>query len=332
MAEITFGVWAQQNITASGLGFYGATHGASVQIGSYQDSTFVTNDTGADPGPEANNVKLVNVASGTWAAGSGIPLTRTNSGASTFHINFDHSAAVRVQNAQLVIYNRSNTQYPASGVVTKVAELANFYNRPHGTSAGTEWHYPENIDQRNTSYEAAYGSGDCFWWGAPFPAAYCTASNVVRYLNSSGIKFYNGDDTVGDNINGDTRLSSLTVGAETVGGTGVIMPLLNSPGSGGQWLNQKNAGAIMDGGNTADTLIQPKWYQYSTGNFDGLETVVPGIDPGSKGVKSSDASAYATQGGTGVDMRHTWFIAMSASPLSIGSKTDYGLYVSLEYL
>ena len=330
MAEITFGVNNQQNITASGLGFYGATHGASVQIGSYQDTTFVTNDTGSDPGPAANNVKFINAATGnvTTDFNSGIPLTRINAGDCTFHINFDHSAAVRVQNAQLVVYDRSNTQYPASGVVTKVAELANFLDKAHGIS---DWHYPDNTGAGNTAYGAAYGSGDCFWWGSPWPASFVSASDVARYTNSSGVKFYNGDDSDSD-INGDQRLSLLTTGRETVGGTGVIVPLLNSPGSGGQWLNVKNAAAIQ-GATTADQTIQPKWYQYSTGVFDGNDTVgSPGIDPASHGAKSTDGNAYATHGGTGVDKRHTWFVAMSASPQSIGSKTDYGLYVSLEYL
>ena len=39
-----------------------------------------------------------------------------------------------------------------------------------------------------------------------------------------------------------------------------------------------------------------------------------------------------TYGGTGVDTHHTWSIALSASPLSIGAKDQYGLYVSVEYL
>jgi len=30
--------------------------------------------------------------------------------------------------------------------------------------------------------------------------------------------------------------------------------------------------------------------------------------------------------------RHDWYVALSASPDSIGSKTQYGLYFTLEYL
>ena len=31
-------------------------------------------------------------------------------------------------------------------------------------------------------------------------------------------------------------------------------------------------------------------------------------------------------------LRHDWYVALSASPESIGSKTDFGLYFTLEYL
>ncbi|MFQ3675224.1 MAG: hypothetical protein SNJ64_01610 [Endomicrobiia bacterium] len=46
--------------------------------------------------------------------------------------------------------------------------------------------------------------------------------------------------------------------------------------------------------------------------------------PGTSGLRPS---------GTGTtDTRHDWFLAISASPDSVGSKTQFGLYVSLEYL
>jgi hypothetical protein len=31
-------------------------------------------------------------------------------------------------------------------------------------------------------------------------------------------------------------------------------------------------------------------------------------------------------------MRHDWYVALSAEPNTIGSKTQYGLYFTLEYL
>ena len=47
---------------------------------------------------------------------------------------------------------------------------------------------------------------------------------------------------------------------------------------------------------------------------------------------SDGANIGKTYGGSGVDTHHTWSLALSASPLSIGAKDDYGLYVSVEYL
>jgi hypothetical protein len=51
--------------------------------------------------------------------------------------------------------------------------------------------------------------------------------------------------------------------------------------------------------------------------------------------KSPGPSGEYAAGGTGStvqSVQHDWYVAMTASPRSIGSKTQYGLYVSLEYL
>lgn len=47
-----------------------------------------------------------------------------------------------------------------------------------------------------------------------------------------------------------------------------------------------------------------------------------------------ESGLYAGNGGTSVreDTRHDWYVCLSARPDSIGSKTQYGMYVSLEYL
>jgi hypothetical protein len=74
-------------------------------------------------------------------------------------------------------------------------------------------------------------------------------------------------------------------------------------------------------------MVWPKWSQYiqlaqqpnwnsDAGSFDGATT---------------NGKKY-TYGGTGLHTHHTWCVAISASPLSIGSKEQFGLYVSLEYL
>lgn len=46
--------------------------------------------------------------------------------------------------------------------------------------------------------------------------------------------------------------------------------------------------------------------------------------PGVSGLSPSGSSTSSTQ--------HDWYFALSASPSSIGSKTDFGLYFSVEYL
>ena len=312
MAEITFGIGTQQNIAGSGLGFYGASFGSSVQIGSYQDTTFVTNAAGTDTGPAANNVKYTTPASGlSTMVTSGVPLAKINSSNRTFHVNFDHSSHVNVQNCQLRIYDRGNISYPASGVVTKVAEIVNFDGK-------TTPAWLTNQGSDNTSDNSVfYGSGDMFWWGAAWPDAGTWRAGQDFYLNSSGVKFTNFSQTeaTAGNGNGDERLGTITGDTETVGGTGTVVPLFNSPGSGGYFVNSINSDV---------SNVQPKWLQYYDNSY--RDTALGGTpDLGTK-------TTTDTYGGTGLAERHTWNVAISASPLSIGSKTSYGLYVSLEYL
>ena len=311
MAEITFGIDTQSNIVGSGLGFYGASFGSSVQIGAFQDKTFVTNSAGTAPVPAAGNMKFTTPASGnSLGNGSGIPITKINSGESTFFINFDHSADVNVQNCQLRIYDRQNINFPASGVVTKVCEMVNFDNRNTNT-----WSTLDQKGQNNVAYGSNfYGSGDMFWWGAPWPDAGPVRAGQDYYDNSSGVRFHNFTQTeaTAGNGNGDSRLGTVTGDTETVGGTGIVVPLFNSPGSGGYFVNSKN---------TDVASVQPKWLQY----YDNSNRPDDAPNLGTK-------TTTNTFGGTGLSKRHTWFIGISASPLSIGSKTQYGLYVSLEYL
>lgn len=195
-----------QDLSGSGLGFYGDSgFGASVSVGSYQGRTFITNGAGTTQGPEADNVKYLNAGSGILGqAGTGIALTAIPNYQSTLNIRFTYDSAVKVQNAELRIYDRSNINNNASGVTTKVAEII----------------HPTDSQTNN-------GSGDTTWY--------------------------------------------------TPGGSSVPVPLANSPGPSGQYA-----------GNGSNSL----W--------------------------------SATQ--------HDWYVAISASPDSIGSKTLYGLSCSLEYL
>ena len=299
----------EESLHGSGLGFFGLTAGSSVQIGSYQDTTFVSNGDGSVTKTRANNVKYVanTFPSGmctVGAEGAGdytVGLSGVKSAASTLGIRFGHATAVKTQNVQLRIYDRTNINFPASGVNTKVAEIVNFNGSAFNTQGSTG------------SSSSVVGSGDAFWWGEPWPTEYASRNYAE---NSLGVRFYNGTGSA--NVNGDVRLGNVTGDEETVGGSGVIVPLLDSPGSG-----QKGLAEITG----SEGMIWPKWTQYLNtsaqtsvwgGNFgDGL---------------LNDTNKGKCQGGTGYHTHHTWAVALSASPLNIGSKEQYGLYVSLEYL
>ena len=125
---------------------------------------------------------------------------------STLNIRFTNSSPVKVQNCQMLIYDRVNIANGAVGVTTKAAEIIN-----------TE------------EVQGPTGSGDTEWI--------------------------------------------------TPAGTTTPIPFANSPGEEGHY--------------AGDGIVET-----STRN----------------------------------DTRHDWYCALSASPDSIGNKTDYGLYFSLEYI
>ena len=324
MAEIQFQLLKNNNgtpsvrtLSGSGLAFFGATAGSSVQIGNYQDTTYVSNGDGSSYTDASNNIKFQKTAtypSGkcTLEATPGSPYENGLTGVRTFYgslgIEFGHTSQVNIQNCQLRIYDRSNVNYPASGVSTKVGELVNF-NGSTFDSQGAD----------NGLGSDAQGSGDLWWWGEPWPSEYIV-SDKHYYTNSVGVVFTNGadDDT---RTNGDSRLDAAAVAGsyDTVGGTGIIVPLLDSPGSGQKQLQASEA--ISGTG-----MIWPKWTQYITDSTD--QTEVFGF---SFGDGSTASNLPKTYGGTGIDTHHTWSVALSATPLSSGSKEQYGLYVSLEY-
>jgi len=189
-------------LAGSGLGFFGAGFGFSVEVGTYQGTTFITDGNGVNQGPQADNVKWQNIGSGIVnSASSGIPLISIPNYQASLNPRFTHTSAVKTQNVKLRIYDRSSINNPAVGVTTKVAELI----------------HP-------TLTQFPIGSGDTTW--------------------------------------------------ETPTGSSVIMSLVASPGMSG---------------------LRP----------NGAQTTAD---------------------------RHDWYLALSASPDSIGSKTSYGLYVELEYL
>ena len=236
MASIDFyaGSTAINNISGSGLGFFGGSFGQSVELNQFQDSTFITNAGGTTQGGAANNIKY---STDTLAFAPGVvPATGLKyvpNEKATVNIRFTNASVVKTQNVKMRIFDRVNKAHPASGVTTRAFELLHVQD-----SYGIE------------------GSGDSIWWGS--------ASHT-------------GSDAQGTFQGSPCPSVRLPAGTNTVGGSGVFVPLAQSPGPSGFYA-----------GDGSDSTAQ--WHQ------------------------------------------HDWYVGISASPDSIGSKTQYGLYVSLEYL
>ncbi len=147
MATISFysgETFSIDNLSGSGLGFYGGGFGQSVEVGSYQDTTFITNGAGTSQGPQVDNIKWLNTASGIInGASSGVPLTSIPNYLASLNVRFTHTSAVRTQNVKLRIYDRSNINNQASGVTCKVAELIHpdLVQNNNG-SGSTTWQTP----------------------------------------------------------------------------------------------------------------------------------------------------------------------------------------------
>jgi hypothetical protein len=237
MATISFyaGSTAINNLSGSGLGFFGGSFGQSVELNQFQSTTFITDGNGSVNGGTANNVKYSTDTTG-FSAGI-VPATGLkyipNSKASC-NIRFTNSTTVKTQNVRLRIFDRNNKSFPASGVITRVAELLN----------------------PRLTYGTVEGSGDATWWGS---------------------STHTGADSQGTFQGSPLPSTRLPAGTNTVGGSGIIVPLAQSPGPSGFYAGNGSA---------------------NTGQYT----------------------------------QHDWYVGITASPDSVGSKTQYGLYVELEYL
>jgi len=82
-------------------------------------------------------------------------------------------------------------------------------------------------------------------------------------------------------------------------------------------------------------LIHPSQTAGAGGSGDSVWMVcsgTAGTPPTKTLVSSPESGGERAAGGTGVSLVHDWYLALSASPDSIGSKTLYGLYFQVEYL
>lgn len=148
MATIAFyagETFSIQNLAGSGLGFYGDSgFGSSVQVGSYQDSTFITNSNGTAQGPQVDNCKWMSSSTAELnGAGSGVALTCIPNYLATLNVRFTHTSAVQTQAVKLRIFDRTSINNPASGVTTKCAEVIHADTTQTNNGSGdTSWITP----------------------------------------------------------------------------------------------------------------------------------------------------------------------------------------------
>lgn len=144
------------DLNSSGLGFFGASFGTSVQVGQYQNSTFISSSNGASEGPQATNCKY------DTSDGSGVIVNGdvavapsamvVNSGTMNIRFTVTTEGNVQTQNSELRIFDRSTITNGATGVTTQVLQIV---NGGSGVSSSGTAETPANHD----GWIAPSGSG-----------------------------------------------------------------------------------------------------------------------------------------------------------------------------
>lgn len=150
MATVTFYGGEGTNVVAiagSGMGFYGSGgFGASVLIGSFQDNTYITDSNGVIQGAKCDNVKYLAPGSGGIAGGEVRALRDIPNYLNTLNIRFEHTTAVKTQNATLRTYDRTSIDNPPSGCQIYVFESVHPWDESQPTgplgSGSTSWKNP----------------------------------------------------------------------------------------------------------------------------------------------------------------------------------------------
>lgn len=192
------------NLNGSGLGFYGTSFGSSVGVGSYQDTTFITDGNGTIQGEQVNNIKWTHPGSGSINGAASVALTAIPNYLATLNIRFEHASAVQIQNVRLYIYDRTNINNMASGVTTKVAELI----------------HPDTVQNNN-------GSGDSTWITNPGSG---TTMNLSQSPGMSGFYAAGGSTSVRPDTRHDLYLgisqSPDSIGSKSLNGLFVSLEYL----------------------------------------------------------------------------------------------------------
>lgn len=146
-AQINF--WASNNfiniLSSSGLGFFSsAGFNGAVSVGAFNGRTFITDSTGVQQGPEANNVSYLNLGSGIIGnAGSGISLKSIPNYQATLNARFTNDTPCKVQNSYLQAYDRVSVLNPPSGIVFAAANIIHADpTQVNNGSGDPQWRFP----------------------------------------------------------------------------------------------------------------------------------------------------------------------------------------------
>jgi len=108
------------------LGFFGSNFGFSIQVGAYNNTTFVTRDDGSFNHGQCPNLRWANT-SGAFVASELIAteLLEIQDDEATIRIRLTTDSAVQTQNAAFRAFDRVSIANAPSGVTIRAAEVSN---------------------------------------------------------------------------------------------------------------------------------------------------------------------------------------------------------------
>lgn len=179
----------------SGLGFFGLQgSGTSVQVASYQDTTYVTDANGANPVRACNNIKYVTDTTAKITNGNQtINLTGITNAQASLQIRFQQDTGglnIKTQNVKVWPYDRNASINWPSSVIVKLVELqhngANNVGEPtySGTTSNVwkSFHYDPDLVAGGYTYGTPSSSGLTLY---PSPGE---TGGHLNGINTTGLK------------------------------------------------------------------------------------------------------------------------------------------------
>jgi hypothetical protein len=113
-----------QDNSGSGIGWYGASFGASVNVGDHASSAYITNGAGTVQGAQCWLTKWTHPASGQiMNSGSGLQLTAIPNSQALINARFTHPTPVRTSSVVFRAFDRETPSRSPSGCVVYACEV-----------------------------------------------------------------------------------------------------------------------------------------------------------------------------------------------------------------